>query len=128
MLSRASRKLLRKRTWKKRVQKQGLNCVKSRIREAAAQAHAESPPRPNTYSWTAAFALLGKSVTRISTCVREETGNQRRLTLGLLCARKEMISCDKKNAAFSRRKHMDLSPCAQRHVPAKRLLRIRAAQ
>ena len=31
--------------------------VKSPIREAAAQAHAESPPRPKTYSWTAAFVL-----------------------------------------------------------------------
>ena len=38
MLSRAS------------VLKQGLNYVKSRIREAAAQAQAESRPRPNTYS------------------------------------------------------------------------------
>ena len=37
--------------------KQGLNYVEARIREAAAQAHAESPPRPKTYSWTAAFVL-----------------------------------------------------------------------
>ena len=37
--------------------KQGLNYVKSRIREAAAQAHPESPLHPNTYSWTAAFVL-----------------------------------------------------------------------
>ena len=37
--------------------KQGLNYVKSRIREAAPQAHPESPPRPKPYSWTAAFAL-----------------------------------------------------------------------
>ena len=43
--------------WKRWVLKQGLNCVKSRIREAAAQAQAESPPRPKTYSWTAAFVL-----------------------------------------------------------------------
>ena len=37
--------------------KQGLNCVKSRIREAAAQTYPESRPRPKTYSWTAAFVL-----------------------------------------------------------------------
>ena len=37
--------------------KQGLNYVKSHIREAAAQAHPESPPRPKTYSWTAAFVF-----------------------------------------------------------------------
>ena len=43
--------------WKTWVLKQGLNYVKSRIREAAALAQAESPPRPNTYSWTAAFVL-----------------------------------------------------------------------
>ena len=35
--------------------KQGLNYVKSRIREAAPQAHPESPPRPKP--WTAAFML-----------------------------------------------------------------------
>ena len=34
-----------------------LNYVKSRIREAAAQAHPESRPRPKTCSWTAAFVL-----------------------------------------------------------------------
>ena len=51
MLSRASGHMER---W---VLKQGLNCVKSRIREAAAQAQAESRPRPKTYSWTAAFVL-----------------------------------------------------------------------
>ena len=39
------------------VLKQGLNHAKSRIREAAAQAQAESGPRPKTYSWTAAFVL-----------------------------------------------------------------------
>ena len=43
--------------WKGWVLKQGLNYVKSRIREAAAQAQAESRPRPKTYSWTAAFVL-----------------------------------------------------------------------
>ena len=43
--------------WKRWVLKQGLNYVKSRIREAAAQAHPESPPRPKTYSWTAAIVL-----------------------------------------------------------------------
>ena len=37
--------------------KQGLNYVEVRIREAAAQAHAESPPSPKTYSWTVAFVL-----------------------------------------------------------------------
>ena len=37
--------------------KQGLNYVKLRSREAAAQAHAESPSHPKTYSWTAAFGL-----------------------------------------------------------------------
>ena len=37
--------------------KQGLNYVEAGIREAAAQAHAESPPRPKTDSWTAAFVL-----------------------------------------------------------------------
>ena len=100
MLSRASGKLLRKRTWKGWVHKQGLSCVKSRITEAAAQARAKSPPCPKTYSWTAAVSLLGKSVIRISTCVCEETRNQRRLTLGLLCARKK-ISCDKKNLLHS---------------------------
>ena len=36
---------------------QGLNYVEARIREAAAQAHAESLPCPKTYSWTAAFVL-----------------------------------------------------------------------
>ena len=41
MFSRVSRKLLRKDTWKRWVLKQGLNCVKSRIKEAAAQAHME---------------------------------------------------------------------------------------
>ena len=117
MLSRAPGKLLRKHTCKWWVLEQGLDyaktrireavaqawvhkqrlsCVKSRIREAVAQARAKSPPCPKTYSWTAAVSLLGKSVTRISTCVREETRNQRRLALGLLCARKK-ISCDKKN-------------------------------
>ena len=40
MLSRASSKLLRKQTWKRWVLKQGLDYVKSRIREAA-QAHTE---------------------------------------------------------------------------------------
>ena len=39
------------------VLKQGLNHAKSCIREAAAQAQAESRPRPKTYSWTAAFVL-----------------------------------------------------------------------
>ena len=39
------------------VLKQGLNHAKSRIREAAAQAQAESRPHPKTYSWTAAFVL-----------------------------------------------------------------------
>ena len=34
---------------------QGINCVRSRIREAAAKAQAESRPRPKTYSSTAAF-------------------------------------------------------------------------
>ena len=51
MLSRASGGMER---W---VLKQGLDYVKSRIREAAPQAHPESPPRPKTYSWTAAFVL-----------------------------------------------------------------------
>ena len=32
-------------------------CLSNRSREAAAQAHAESPPRPKTYSWTAALGL-----------------------------------------------------------------------
>ena len=41
MLSRASGKLLRKHTWKRWVLKQGLNYVKSHIREAAAQGHME---------------------------------------------------------------------------------------
>ena len=41
MLSRASGKLLRRDTQKRWVRKQGLNYVKSRIREAAAQAHME---------------------------------------------------------------------------------------
>ena len=44
-------------SWKRWVLKQGLNYVKTFIREAAAQAHAESPPHPKTYSWTAAFVL-----------------------------------------------------------------------
>ena len=43
--------------WKRWVLQQGLNYVEARIREAAAQVHAESPPRPKTYSWTAAFGL-----------------------------------------------------------------------
>ena len=78
--------------------KKGLNYVKSPIREAAAQAHPESPPRPKTYSWTAAFVLrasfaVAKCVACVSTCVREETGNQ--LTLEIFCVRKE-ISCDQK--------------------------------
>ena len=41
--------------WKRWVLKQGLHYVKTPIREADAQAHAESPPRPKTYSWTATF-------------------------------------------------------------------------
>ena len=41
MLSRASAKLLRKDTWKRWVLKQGLNYVKSRIGQAAAQANME---------------------------------------------------------------------------------------
>ena len=61
MLSRASRKqgwVLKRGlnhaksrirdAWKRWVPKQGLNYVEARIREAAAQAHAESPPRPKT--------------------------------------------------------------------------------
>ena len=43
--------------WKRWVPKQGLNYVKPRIGEAAAQAQAESRPRPNTCSRTAAFVL-----------------------------------------------------------------------
>ena len=101
------------------MHKQGQSCVKSRIREAAAQARAKSPPCPKTYSWTAAVSLLGKSVIRISTCVREETKNQRRLLHLDVFARARTYHATKKIAAFSRRKHMDLSPCAQRHVPAK---------
>ena len=135
MSSRASGKLLRKHTWKRWVLKQGaklcqvahqgsccasthgrggclskgLNYVKSHIRETAAQAHAESLPRPKTYSWTAAFAPPGKSVTRISTCAREETRNQRRLTLGLLCARKEISRYQKNCCVFTPQAHGSLS-------------------
>ena len=35
-----------------------------------------------------AIVAAGKCVARVSTCVREETGNQRCVTLGLLCMRK----------------------------------------
>ena len=35
-----------------------------------------------------AFFAVGKCVARVSTCVREETGNRRCVTLGLLCVRK----------------------------------------
>ena len=77
--------------------KPGLSCVKSRIREAAAQARAKSPPCPTTYSWTAAVSLLGKSIIRMSTCVREETRNQRRLTstwISLHAHRKRLLRKD----------------------------------
>ena len=79
--------------------KQGLNCVKSRIREAAAQAQAESRPRPKTCSWTAAFVLrasfaVTKCVACVSTCLHEETGNQRPL-------------------------HLEFSACAQRYHATK---------
>ena len=52
----------------------------------AAQAQAESRPRPKSYSWTAAFVLrasfaVAKRVTCVSTCLHEETGNQRPLHL-----------------------------------------------
>ena len=56
-------------SWKRWVLKQGLNYVEAPIREAAAQAHAESPPSPKTHSWTAAFVLkqgLNHAKSRIS--------------------------------------------------------------
>ena len=104
--------------------KQGLNYVKSRIREAAAQAHPESPPRPKTYSWTAAFVLrasfaVAKCVACVSTCVREETVE--------FFARAKRFHATKNSCGLVR-KHIDLSPCAQRHVLAKRLLRSRTAR
>ena len=53
--------------------KQGLNYVKSRIREAAAQAHSESPPRPEPYSWTAAFVLRASfAVSKAGVCAKQE--------------------------------------------------------
>ena len=88
-----------KEAWRRWVLKQGLNYVGSRIREAAAQAQAGSWPRPKTYSWTAAFVLrasfaVAKCVACDSTCVREETGNQRPL-------------------------HLEFSACAQRYHATK---------
>ena len=102
---------------------QGLNYVKSRISEAAAQAQAESRPRPKTHSWTAAFVLrasfavskagvgpktyswtaafvlrasfaVAKCVACVSTCLHEESGNQRPL-------------------------HLEFSACAQRYHATK---------
>ena len=68
MLSRASGKLLRK--------------------------HTRNPRRVQTHIHglllfaLRAFFAVGKCVVRVSTCVREETGNQRCVTLGLLCVSK----------------------------------------
>ena len=118
-------------TWKGWVLKQGLNSVKSRIREAAAQAHPESRPRPKTYSWTAAFVLrapfaVAKCVACVSTCLHEKPGTSDPYTWNFLRAHRDIMR--PKTVAVSHRKHMDLSLCAQRHVLAKRLLRSRAAR
>ena len=75
--------------------KQELNYVKSRIREAAAQAHPESPPRPKTYSWTAAFVLRASfAAAKCVACVSTVDLRTRR-NLGIVCVRKD-ISCDQK--------------------------------
>ena len=77
--------------WKRWVLKQGLNYVEARITEAAAQAHAESPPRPKTYSWTAAFrapcVFRRRQMRRRHFDLRTRR-NQRCVTLGFLCVRK----------------------------------------
>ena len=91
--------------------KQGLNCVKSRIREAAAQAQAESWPRPKTYSWTAAFVL--RVLFTVATCV-VCVSEPATLTLGIFCVRKE-TSCDQ-NQLRSRTASTWISLHAQRDM------------
>ena len=112
--------------WNRWVLQQGLNYGKSPIREAAAQAHAESPPRPKTYSWTAVFrapcVFRRRQMRRPRFDLRtQRTGNQRCVTLGLLSVRK-IIMPQKMLCSHA------ASTCAQRHVPAKGLLRSRAAR
>ena len=93
--------------------KQGLNYVKSRVREVAGQAHPESLPRPKTYSWTAAFVLrasfaVAKCVAGVSTCVHEETGNQRPLHLEF-SARTERYHATKNSYGLAQQAHASLS-------------------
>ena len=118
--------------WRRWVLKQRLNYVNSRIREAAAQAHPRNPRRvPKTYSWTAAFVLrasfaVAKCVVCVSPAYAKKPGTSDPYTWNFLRAQRDIMR--PKTAAVSRRKHMDLSPCAQRHVLAKPLLRYRAAR
>ena len=102
--------------WKRWVPKQGLNYVKLRVKEAAAQAHPESPPGPKTFPWTASFVLrasfaVAKCVACVSTCVHEKKpGTSDPYTWNFLCAQRDIMR--PKTATVSHSKHMHLSPCA----------------
>ena len=103
-----------------------LNYVKSRIREAAAQAHPESPPRPTTYSWTAAFVLgasfaVPNCVACVSTCVRAETGNQRSLRLEFSACAKRHHATDN-NCGPAPQAHGSLSMRTQNPAPPDGLM------
>ena len=80
--------------------KQGLNYVKSRIREAAAQAHPKSPPRPKNIFMDccvrAPCVLCRSQMCRLRFDLHTRRNREpATFTLGIFCVRKE-ISCDQK--------------------------------
>ena len=130
--------------WKGWVLKQRLNDVRSRVGATATRAHVEFPLRTELFVDSCSVRHHAGQL------LREHTRNPRHLDLHLHTRHREMFM--RQTAVFARHKHtwisiraqrdmfrrndccvltprahLDLFPCAKRHVPSKRLLRSRAA-
>ena len=100
--------------WKGWVLKQWLNDDQSRVGATATQAHVESPLRTELFVDSCSVKTSGQLL-----C--EHLRNPRHLDLHARTKHREMFM-QQDCCARTPQAHLDLSPCAKRHVPAKRLL------
>ena len=101
--------------WKGWVLKQRLNHVQSRVGATATRAHVEAPLRTEPFVDSCSARHQGNCCA--STCETPATRTSIRTRLTKMFMRQDCC-------ARTPQAHLDLSPCAQRHVPAKRLLHL----
>ena len=106
--------------WKGWVLKQMLNDVQSRVGATATRAHVESPLRTELFVDSCSVRHQGPGATAARAHAKSPP-------LGSPSAHKAQRNVHATRLLRSHATaHLDLSPCAKRHVPAKKLLRSRA--